>query len=277
MNNAMTIDRLFGLGGKTALVTGGSRGIGFMIARGLLEAGARVYITARKAQACEQAAAELSQWGECIALPTDVTLESDRASVVQRLANDTGALHILVNNAGTAWGQPYAEYSQSGFAKVMETNVNAMFCLTRDLTPLLEAGATTDDPARVINIGSIEGLHIPSVHSQGNYAYTASKAAVHHLTRHLAVELGPRGITVNAVAPGFFPSQMTSHIVDQQLQQLEENAPLGRIGKPEEMAGVAVYLSSRAGAYTNGAVIPVDGGTAINHQHMRSPWPEQFV
>ena len=170
MNNAMTIDRLFGLGGKTALVTGGSRGIGFMIARGLLEAGARVYITARKAQACEQAAAELSEWGECIALPTDVTLESDRASVVQRLANDAGALHILVNNAGTAWGQPYAEYSPSGFAKVMETNVNAVFCLTRDVTPLLETGATADDPARVINIGSIEGLHVPTVHSQGNYA-----------------------------------------------------------------------------------------------------------
>ncbi len=277
MNDSMSIERLFSLAGKTALVTGGSRGIGFMIARGLLEAGARVYITARKAEACEQAAAQLSAWGDCVALPTDVTSDSDRASLVKRLTSDLGALHILVNNAGTAWGQPYAQYSQSGFAKVMETNVNAVFCLTRDLTPLLEAAAGTDDPARVINIGSIEGLHIPTVHSQGNYAYTASKAAVHHLTRHLAVELGPRGITVNAVAPGFFPSQMTSHIVDQQLQQLEENAPLGRIGKPEEMAGIAVYLASRAGAYTNGAVIPVDGGTAINHQHMPSPWPEQFV
>ena len=277
MSDSMNLERLFGLKGKTALVTGGSRGIGFMIARGLLEAGARVYITARKAEACEQAAAELAAWGECVAVPADVTAESDRRALIDRLAADGDRLHILVNNAGTAWGQPYSEYSQSGFAKVMETNVNAVFCLTRDLTPLLERAAAPEDPARVINIGSIEGLHVPSVHSQGNYAYTASKAAVHHLTRHLAVELGPRGITVNAVAPGFFPSHMTSHIVEEQLQQLEENAPLGRIGKPEEMAGVAVYLASRAGAYTSGAIIPVDGGTAINHQHMRAPWPEQFV
>ncbi len=275
MSESMNIEHLFGLKGKVALVTGGSRGIGFMIARGLLEAGAKVYITARKAQACEQAANELAAWGECIALPTDVTAEADRQVLVRRLAADGGQLHILVNNAGTAWGQPYSEYSQAGFAKVMETNVNAVFCLTRDLTPLLEQSAAAQDPARVINIGSMEGLHIPTVHSEGNYAYTSSKAAVHHLTRHLAVELGPRGISVNAVAPGFFPSRMTGHIVAEQLQQVEENAPLGRIGKPEEMAGVAVYLASRAGAYTNGAVIPVDGGTSINHQHVRVPSPEQ--
>lgn len=274
MSDCASLEHLFGLKGKTALVTGGSRGIGFMIARGFLEAGARVYITARNAAPCEVAAEELSAWGDCRPLPTDVNQSADRAALYNRLDADGGQLHILVNNAGTAWGQPYAEYSSTGFAKVMETNVNSVFCLTRDLTPLLERGANKDDPARVINIGSIEGLHIPSVHSQGNYAYTASKAAVHHLTRHLAVELGPRGIAVNAIAPGFFPSRMTSHIVDQQLQELEENSPLGRIGKPQEMAGIAIYLASRAGAYTNGAVIPVDGGTAINHQHVRGALPE---
>lgn len=277
MSDSMNLESLFGLKGKTAVVTGGSRGIGFMIARGLLEAGARVYITARKAQPCEQAAQELSQWGECIAAPADVTSEPDRLALRDRLEAEQGKLHILVNNAGTAWGAPYEEFPQSGFARVMETNVNAMFCLTRDLTPLLEAAGSADDPARVINIGSMEGLHVPSVHTTGSYAYPASKAAVHHLTRHLAVDLGGRGITVNAVAPGFYPSQMTSQIFDQQLQQVQENSPLGRVGKAQEMAGIAVYLSGRAGAYTSGAIIPVDGATSINHQHMRSPWPEQFV
>ena len=137
----------------------------------------------------------------------------------------------------------------------------------RRVLPLLRAAGSAEDPARVINIGSMEGLHIPTVHGVGNYAYTASKAAVHHLTRHLAVELGARQITVNAIAPGFFPSRMTDHVFDNARQEIEHNCLLGRVGEPAEMAGIAVYLSSRAGAYTHGAVIPVDGGTSINHQH----------
>jgi NAD(P)-dependent dehydrogenase (short-subunit alcohol dehydrogenase family) len=264
---SLDIHRLFSLAGKVALVTGGSRGIGYMISRGLLEAGARVYITARKSGPCLEAAAALSAYGECSGIPGDVADPEARVGLVGHLSALESSLNILVNNAGTAWGAPYEEYPQAAFDKVLGTNVSAMFCLTRDLTPLLAAAATAADPARVINVGSMEGLHIPTVHGIGNYAYTASKAAVHHLTRHLAVELGARQITVNAIAPGFFPSQMTDHVFENARQEIEHNCLLGRVGEPEEMAGIAVYLSSRAGAYTHGAVIPVDGGTSINHQH----------
>ena len=266
-DDKLDIENLFNLRGKVALVTGGSRGIGYMISQGLLQAGARVYITARKADACFQAARALSRFGPCVGIPGDMVDEAQRLQLCQRLAGMESALHVLVNNAGTAWGAPYEEYPQAAFDRVMATNVGAMFCLTRDLTFLLSAAASKLDPARVINIGSMEGLHIPTVHGVGNYAYTTSKAAVHHLTRHLAVELSARWITVNAIAPGFFPSRMTGHVFENARQKIEGNSLLGRVGGPAEMAGIAVYLSSRAGAYTNGAVIPVDGGTSINHQH----------
>ncbi len=267
MADNLDINSLFSLEGKVALVTGGSRGIGYMISQGLLQAGARVYITARKAEPCLQAAEELCRFGDCIALPGDVVDEGARRQLCERIGAEERGLHILVNNAGTAWGAAYEEYPQSAFDRVMRTNVGAMFCLTRDLTPLLEATASPRDPARVINIGSMEGEHIPTVHGMGNYAYTASKAAVHHLTRHLAVELGVRNITVNAIAPGFFPSRMTEHVFEHARAEVEQNCLLKRVGEPAEMAGVAVYLSARAGAYTHGAVIVVDGGTSINHQH----------
>jgi len=273
MENSMSIQSLFGLEDKVALVTGGSRGIGFMIARGLLEAGARVYISARKAEPCIEAARQLSQWGDCRAIAADVSDEDSRTALCSQLSEAEPHLDILVNNAGTAWGAAYEDYPQAGFDKVLATNVSAVFALTRDLTPMLERAATADEPARVINIGSMEGLHIPTVHTAGNYAYTASKAAVHHLTRHLAVELGSRNITVNAIAPGFFPSKMTEHILGEQRREVETNALLGRVGQPEEMAGIAVYLSSRAGAYTTGTVIPVDGGTVVNHQHHSNSSP----
>jgi NAD(P)-dependent dehydrogenase (short-subunit alcohol dehydrogenase family) len=260
---------LFSLDGKVALVTGGSRGIGYMISQGLLQAGARVYITARKAQVCEEAARSLSEYGDCIALASDVTDSEERQALCNDLQRRESGLDILVNNAGTTWGDDYSSYPEAAFDKVMAVNVKAVFCLTRDLTSMLEASATSDDPARVINIGSIDGLHVPTVHDTGLYAYTASKAAVHHMTRHLAVELGPRNITVNAVAPGFFPSKMTEKVFEEHRAGIEQNSLLGRTGKDEEMAGVAVYLSSRAGAYTNGVVIPVDGGTSVNQQHIR--------
>ena len=266
-DSSLDIQHLFSLEGKVALVTGGSRGIGYMISQGLLQAGARVYISARKAQACKDAAAELGQYGECVALPGDVSDPDSRRQLCEQLAAAEPRLDILVNNAGTAWGADYESFPESAFDKVMRVNVTAMFALTRDLTPLLEAAATPEDPARVINIGSMEGLHIPTVHGMGNYAYTTSEAALHHLTRHLAVELGRRRITVNAIAPGFFPSRMTDHVFENRRQEIEGNSLLGRVGKAEEMAGIAVYLSGRAGAYTSGAVIPVDGGTSINHQH----------
>jgi NAD(P)-dependent dehydrogenase (short-subunit alcohol dehydrogenase family) len=238
-----------------------------MISQGLLQAGARVYISARKGEPCRQAAIELGRYGKCIALPGDVSDPNSRRQLCEQLATAEPHLDILVNNAGAAWGADYEHFPESAFDKVMRVNVTAMFALTRDLTPMLEKAAAQDDPARVINIGSMEGLHIPTVHGTGNYAYTASKAAVHHLTRHLAVELGRRQITVNAVAPGFFPSKMSDHVFEQRRQEIEGNSLLGRVGKAQEMAGIAVYLCGRAGAYTHGAVIPVDGGTSINHQH----------
>jgi len=175
----------------------------------------------------------------------------------------------LINNAGAAWGQSFEQYPETAFDKLMSLNVTAVFALTRDLTPLLECSAQAGEPARVINIGSMDGLHIPTVHRTGSYAYTASKAAVHHLTKHLACELGPREITVNAVAPGYFPSKMSDHVFDNFGDDIINNSLLRRTGRAEEMAGVAVYLCSRAGAYTHGAIIPVDGGTSVNHQHAR--------
>jgi NAD(P)-dependent dehydrogenase (short-subunit alcohol dehydrogenase family) len=268
--NSLDIQRLFSLEGKVALVTGGSRGIGYMISQGLLQAGARVYITARKAEACRQAATQLGRYGECIALPANVAEPQGRRELCEALAKAEPRLHILINNAGAAWGESYEAYPESAFDKLMSINVTAVFALTRDLTPLLEAAAlpSADDPARVVNIGSMDGLHIPTVTGVGTYAYTASKAAVHHLTRHLAVELGPRRITVNAVAPGFFPSKMTDQVFEHRRHEIEQNSLLGRVGKDEEMAGIAIYLCSRAGAYTHGAVIPVDGGTSINSRHV---------
>ena len=266
MTNApATIDvsTLFDLTGKTALVTGGSRGIGKMIAEGYLQAGATVYISSRKAAVCDAVAAELSATGPCHSLPADVADDGDRARLVDALAERVDRLDVLVNNAGAAWGAPYEEFPESGFRKVLELNVTALFFLTRDLTPLLTAAATADDPARVINIGSMDGIKIPSVLQTGTFPYSASKAAVHHLTKDLALELAPRHVTVNAIAPGFFESKMTEASLERFQADIERNCPLGRIGRPEEMAGVAIYLASRAGAYTNGTVIPVDGGTSI--------------
>lgn len=258
-DHSLDIQRLFSLQGKVALVTGGSRGIGYMISQGLLQAGARVYISARKAQACKDAAAELGQYGECVALPGDVSDPDSRRQLCEQLAAAEPRLDILVNNAGTAWGADYESFPESAFDKVMRVNVTAMFALTRDLTPLLEAAATPEDPARVINIGSMEGLHIPTVHGMGNYAYTTSKAAVHHLTRHLGADLAVDNINVNAIAPGFFPSKMTAHLLPHEAE-LAKGIPRGRLGREEDAAGTAIYLSSRASAWVTGNIICLDGG-----------------
>jgi NAD(P)-dependent dehydrogenase (short-subunit alcohol dehydrogenase family) len=250
---------LFSLSGKRAVVTGGSRGIGLMIARGLLEAGARVYISSRKADACAGAVRELSAYGEVDAIPADLSGEAECVRLAGAVGEREQAVHVLVNNAGATWGAPLAEFPAAAWDKVTDLNLKAPFYLTRAMLPLLEAAATADDPARVINIGSIDGLRAPALPT---YAYSASKAGLHHLTRVLARELGPRQITVNAVAPGPFESKMMAATLAAFGDQIAAASPLGRIGRPDDMAGVAVYLASRAGAYVTGAVIPVDGGIA---------------
>jgi len=260
----VNITTLFSLRDKTALVTGGSRGIGQMIAEGYVRAGATVYISARKREACEHTARALSAHGRCVALPADVATTEGRAALVDELRSRENTLHILVNNAGTTWAAPYDDYPVDGFRKVLELNLSAVFFLTRDLTPLLQRAGSPDDPARVINVGSMDGIHVPTILPTGTFAYSASKAAVHHLTRTLAVELASRHITVNAIAPGYFESKLTAQVLADHRAAIEEACPLHRIGAPEDMAGVAIYLASRAGAYTTGTVIPVDGGTCIN-------------
>jgi NAD(P)-dependent dehydrogenase (short-subunit alcohol dehydrogenase family) len=257
---AINVPDLFSIRGKTALVTGGSRGIGLMIARGFLEAGAKVYISSRKKEVCDDVARQLREVGDCISLPADVSSAAGCAALAKELAARESRLHILLNNAGAAWGAALAEYPEAGWDKVMNTNVKATFFLTRDLLPLLEKAASPADPARVINVGSIDGIKVPFT---DNFAYPPSKAAVHHMTRDLAVKLAGKNITVNAIAPGPFESQMTKWMLEQFQDSLEKQCPLRRIGSPADMAGVAIYLASRAGAYVNGVVIPVDGGICI--------------
>ena len=250
---------LFDLTGKVAVVTGGTRGIGLMMARGLLDAGARVYISSRKPAACAAAAAELAQYGTVAAIPADLSTEDECLRLAREVGEREQALNILVNNAGATWAAPLEEFPAAAWDKVVDLNLKAPFFLTRAFLPLLEAGGTHDDPARVINVGSIDGLHVPSLPT---YSYSASKAGLHHLTRVLARDLGPRQITVNAVAPGPFESKMMAATLQEFGDEITRSTPLRRIGRPDDMAGVAVYLSSRAGAYVNGAVIPVDGGLA---------------
>jgi NAD(P)-dependent dehydrogenase (short-subunit alcohol dehydrogenase family) len=251
---------LFSIKGKVALVTGGSRGIGLMIARGYVEAGAKVYVSSRKKEACDQVAAELSRHGTCVSMPGDCGAQAGCEALAAAVAARESRLDILVNNAGTNWGAPLAEYPDAAWDKVLALNLKAVFHLTRACLPLLRAAATAANPARVINIGSIDGLHVPLLET---YAYSSSKAAVHHLTRVLAMRFAPDHITVNAVAPGPFESKMMHETLERFRDAIVSSCPLGRIGEPEDMAGVAIYLASRAGAYLTGVVIPVDGGITV--------------
>lgn len=248
---------LFDVSGKAVLVTGGSRGIGLMIARGFVENGARVIVSSRNAEACEAVAEELSKHGSCSAEPADCSTEAECRRLAAAVAEREPALHVLVNNAGANWGAPLQEYPDAAWDKVLALNVKAVFALTRACLPQLENAASPEDPARIINIGSIDGIQVPLMET---YAYSASKAAVHHLTRVLARRLAPQNITVNAVAPGPFESKMMAATLERFGDAIVETCPLRRIGRPEDMAGVAIYLASRAGSYLTGAVIPVDGG-----------------
>jgi NAD(P)-dependent dehydrogenase (short-subunit alcohol dehydrogenase family) len=250
---------LFDVSDKTALVTGGSRGIGLMIARGLVEAGARVIISSRKSADVQAAAAELSSLGECEAIAGDVSTRDGALALATATQERFPSLDILVNNAGAVWGAPLQEFPQDGWDKILHTNVEGIFHLTVALLPALREAAAAEHPARVINIGSIDGLRTPSVE---NYSYSASKAAVHMLTRHLAKRLAGEQITVNAIAPGPFESKMMAFALDdpEARAAIEQSVPLGRIGRPDDAAGLTLFLASRAGSYLTGTVIPLDGG-----------------
>jgi 2-deoxy-D-gluconate 3-dehydrogenase len=261
---------IFSIQGKTAVVTGGSRGIGEMIAAGFLVHGAKVYISSRKADACLATAERLSSEyeGECIAIPGDLSNIAGIESVTTEIAAKEDKLDILVNNAGATWGAPIEEFPEMGWDKVMDTNVKGVFFLTQKLLPLLESAATHENPARVINVGSIDGIKTPVF---DNFSYGPSKAAVHHLTRVLAAHLISRNIIVNGIAPGPFPTWMLSagvgfggQVDDMDWDSVGEGNPRGRVGTPEDIAGLAIFLSSRASAFTVGEVIGCDGGVVAS-------------
>ena len=253
----MPVKNLFDIKGKCAVVTGGSRGIGAMIAEGFVVNGVRTYVSSRNASACTETAARLSEFGECFAVPADLSTAAGIRHLAETVGQRETQLHILVNNAGATWGAELGDFPESGWDKVMNINVKGPFFLSQALLPLLEAAAEPDDPARIINIGSIDGLNVNRLPT---YSYGPSKAAVHHLTRMLAAHLADRYITCNAIAPGPFPSKMMEHTLETMGDKIRAGVPLKRIGKPSDMAGTAIYLSSSAGSYVNGAVIPVDGG-----------------
>lgn len=253
----MDTRNLFSLQGRTALITGGSRGIGRMIAEGFLAQGARVYISARKAEACDQTAKELSAFGHCVSLPADVSTVDGAKELVDAYAKHEKSLDILVNNAGAAWGAPYDEFPESGWDKVVDLNLKAPFFLTQALTPMLRtAAAAGDHLAKVINIASIDGV---SVNPQETYSYAASKAGLIHMTRRMALRLARDGIAVSAIAPGAFASSMNKDARDH-ADEVKQRIPAGRIGTREDMAGAAIYLASRAGDYVMGSTLIVDGG-----------------
>ena len=259
---------LFSIEGKVALITGGSRGRGEMIAAGFLANGAKVYISSRKAEVCDATAKRLQEeyGGECISMPADLSNLEGINSLAGKISQE-GNLDILVNNAGASWGEPIDEYSEQGWDKVMDTNVKGVFFLTQKLLPLLRKSGTSEDPSRVINIGSIDGIKTGLFDA---FSYGPSKAALHHLTRVLAASLVKENIIVNAIAPGPFPTWMLSTgvggggDVDIDWSSIGDTNPRGRVGTPEDIAGLAIFLSSRAGAYTVGQTITCDGGVVAS-------------
>ena len=248
---------LFLLNNKSALVTGGSRGIGEMIATGFVSNGVKTYISSRKADACDATAKRLSEQGECISIPCDLSSMEGVRYLADAVAEREESLDILVNNAGATWGEPLECFPESGWDKIMAINLKAPFFLTQALLPLLAKAASHEDPARIINIGSIDGLH---VNKRPTFSYGPSKAGIHHLTRMLAANLASKHINVNAIAPGPFESKMMAHTLKTMGDQIIERVPRKRIGEPSDMAGAAIFLSSKASSYITGVVLPVDGG-----------------
>lgn len=250
--------QLFDIAGKVAIVTGGSRGIGAMIARGYVENGVRTYITARKAQECQETAQALSAFGECIAIPCDLSTLEGIQTFVEAFSERESQLHILVNNAGATWGAGLDEFPESGWDKVMNLNVKSPFFLLQQLHGALKAAASEEDPARVINISSINGI---TQSHMDNYSYTASKAAVIHLTKHLAMSLAKEHINVNSIAPGFFPTKMMAFA---DTDAVAQTIPRKRGGKPEDAAGASIFFASPASAWITGVTLPVDGGVVAS-------------
>ena len=251
------MENLFDLSGRIALVTGGSRGIGEMIATGFVALGVKTYISSRKADACDATARRLSEAGECVSVPADLSSIEGIEYLVGEIARREDRLDILVNNAGAVWGEPIDDFPQDGWDKVMNVNLKSPFFLTQKLLPLLEKAGSHDHPARVINVGSIDGLHVTHLPT---FSYGASKAGVHHLTRILAMHLAERHINVNAIAPGPFETKMMAHTLKTAGDKIIERVPRKRIGEPADMAGAAIFLASRASSYVTGVVLPVDGG-----------------
>lgn len=249
---------LFAVAGKTVLITGGSRGIGAMLAHGFVARGARVYLAARDAQALEATAQPLRRMGAVTTLACDLSTPVGVAALATAWHQHEDRLDVLINNAGATWGAPFDTYPADAFQKVFNVNVTAPFLLTQALAGALRTGSTQKDPGRVIMIGSIDGIRLPDFDS---FAYSASKAALHQLTRHIAKTLAPDWVTVNALAPGYFRTDMTAFMFADE-PELAHRIPLQRTGEADDLTGVAVMLASRAGAYITGAVIPVDGGLA---------------
>lgn len=261
------IDELFSVAGKTALVTGAATGIGRMAATALVMAGARVFIASRKGAACAAVAEEINALGgpgSAEGFAGDVGSEEGVLALAREVERRTDRLHILINNAGLSWGAELADFPYKAWARVLDVNVTGLFHLTRELLPLLDKAASHEDPARIINLGSVMGTQPMA---DGAYSYTASKAAVHHLTRTLANEFAERRITVNAFAPGPFQSKMTAFATatDEQAETVGNRVPLGRIGSPDDIAGATLYLCGRAGSYVTGAILPIDGGQSVQH------------
>ncbi|RKU46602.1 hypothetical protein DL546_006364 [Coniochaeta pulveracea] len=268
----MDVNTLFSVKGKVVLVTGGGKGIGRMISTGFVTNGAKVYISSRNATDCDTAARELNELasktksgGSAISIPADLSKLEECQRLASEISSKEPKLHVLVHNSGVTWGAPFDTTPDSAWTKLLTLNLQRVFTLTQLLTPLMEKAAVREgdaivDPARLIHIGSIDALRVPILN---NFAYSASKAGLHHLARHLAMELGPRGITSNTLACGPFPSKMLAPVMRDFGDALKEESPLGRIGTPGDVAGACLFLASNAGSFVNGATIALDGGISL--------------
>lgn len=271
---------LFSLKGKVAVVTGGSRGLGLNAASAFLQAGcSQVFITSRKAAACDKAVAQLnalpnlSPGARAISLPADSSKFEGIKSLVEQVKKHTSHVDILFANAGATWGEAFDTHPDAAFQKVMDLNVKSVFLCAQQFAPLLQRRATVDDPSRIIITASVAGIGVGTLGKQGTYAYSASKAAAIHLGRNLALELGPRHVTVNSIAPGFFPTKMAAGLLEMSggADAIGKSNPMGRLGRPEDIAGAVVYLCSRGGSHVNGAALEIDGGALWQKGELMAP------